>query len=78
MRAGASSDPGWVYEAIAFTIQVPAGGTCPANTMPVFRVYNNGFTTNNSNHRYTTSAVVYQYMLTQQWAGEQTVMCAPI
>ena len=71
-------DPGWVYEAIAFTTQVPAGGSCPPNTAPVFRVYNSGFATNNSNHRYTTSAVVYQYMLTQQWAGEQTVMCAPI
>ena len=70
-------DPGWVYEAIAFTISVPANQTCPAGTTPVFRMYNNGFTANNSNHRYTTSPTIYQFMLTQQWSGEQTVMCAP-
>lgn len=70
-------DPGWFYETIAFAIQVPSGGTCPANTIPVFRLYNNGFATNNSNHRYTTSSVVYQFMQTQNWSGEQTVMCAP-
>lgn len=70
-------DPGWFYEAIAFAIQVPAGSACPGNTIPVFRLYNKGFATNNSNHRYTTSSVIYQFMLTQNWAGEQTVMCAP-
>ncbi|MEP7084851.1 MAG: hypothetical protein ABI854_08950, partial [Betaproteobacteria bacterium] len=70
-------DPGWTYEAIAFAIRVPVGGVCPANTTPVFRLYNNGFATNNSNHRYTTSSVIYQFMLTQNWSGEQTVMCAP-
>jgi Repeat of unknown function (DUF5648) len=71
-------DPGWWFETdIAFTIKVPVGGSCPTNTTPVFRLYNNGFASNNSNHRYTTSAVVYQFMLTQQWSGEQTVMCAP-
>jgi hypothetical protein len=65
-------DPGWVYEAIAFTIQVPAGGNARRTRCPF-----SGSTTTASpriisNHRYTTSAVVYQYMLTQQWAGEQT------
>jgi hypothetical protein len=43
----------------------------------VFRLYNNGFATNNSNHRYTTSPTIYQFMLTQHWLGENTVMCAP-
>lgn len=70
-------DPGWVYEAIAFAIRVPVGAACPASTVPVFRLYNNGFASNDSNHRYTTSQVVYQFMLTQRWSGEQTVMCAP-
>jgi hypothetical protein len=70
-------DIGWVYEAIAFAIQVPQGASCPNNTIPVFRLYNNGFATNNSNHRYTTSSVIYQFMLTQNWSGESTVMCAP-
>ncbi len=73
-------DPGWIYETgDAFRIQVPVGGTCPNNTIPVLRLYNNGFAfgANNSNHRYTTSPLVYQFMLTQQWLGEKTVMCAP-
>ena len=70
-------DPGWVFETgNAFAIQVPAGASCPTGTIPVFRLYNNGFAANDSNHRYTTSAVVYQFMLTQRWVGEQTVMCA--
>ncbi|MEO8132880.1 MAG: trypsin-like peptidase domain-containing protein [Betaproteobacteria bacterium] len=70
-------DQGWVYEAIAFTTKAPVGGTCPANTVPVLRLYNNGFSSNNSNHRYTTSQLIYDFMLTQQWSGESTVMCAP-
>jgi hypothetical protein len=71
-------DPGWVFETgNAFTVQVPLGASCPNNTLPVFRVYNNGFAANNSNHRYTTSLTVYEFMLTQKWSGEQTVMCAP-
>ena len=75
--ASVKLDPGWVYEAIAFNIRVPTSQACPAGTTPVFRTYNNGFTTNNSNHRYTTNPTIYQFMLTQQWSGEQTVMCAP-
>jgi len=70
-------DPGWVYEAIAFGIDVPVAGNCPAGSTPVFRAYNNGFATNNSNHRYTTNPTIYQFMLTQNWSGESTVMCAP-
>jgi hypothetical protein len=40
-------------------------------------LYNNGFADNNSNHRYTTSTTIYEFMQTQQWSGEHTVMCAP-
>lgn len=70
-------DQGWVFEAIAFDIDVPTGAGCASGTTPVLRAYNNGFTTNDSNHRYTTDPQIYQFMLTQGWSGESTVMCAP-
>jgi len=70
-------DPGWVYEAIAFDVDVPSAGACPAGTTPILRAYNNGFANNNSNHRYTTSQTIYQFMQTQRWTGENIVMCAP-
>lgn len=85
-------DPGWRFEGNAFNILLPASASCPANTIPIFRAYNNGFVSNNSNHRYTTSPYIYQWMLAQpsvmsvlrgrpesttRWSGESTVMCAP-
>ena len=85
-------DPGWRYEATAFNIVVPVNG-CPANTVAIYRAYNNGFVTNNSNHRYTTNPYIYQWMQAQpsvasvylgrsegttRWSGEATVMCAPV
>ena len=85
-------DPGWIYEAIAFNINQPAAQQCPPGTIPIFRTYNNGFVTNNSNHRYTTSAYTQQWMQAQpsvmsvffgrpesaaRWSAEGAVMCAP-
>jgi len=69
-------DSGWRYEGLSFRIQVPAGGACPAGTVPVLRNYNNRFASNDSNHRFTTSTVVYNQMSAQGWLGEGTVMCA--
>ena len=72
--AQVQSDRGWTYEGPVLTIAVPAGGSCPVNTIPIFRLYNNGFVNrpldkgiriNNSNHRYTTSLETYQLMLLQ-------------
>ena len=50
---------------------------CPALTLPVRRVYNNGFVRNDSNHRYTTSRSTYADMLRFGWTGEGVVMCTP-
>ena len=86
-------DPGWVFEANAYNVRVPSGQSCPSNTIAILRTYNNGFVSNNSNHRYVTSPYIYQWMQTQpsvaavyigrpesatRWSGEGTVMCAPI
>jgi hypothetical protein len=44
-------------------------GTCPANTTPVFRLYNNGVG-GAPNHRFTTSATIRQTMINQGWTPE--------
>jgi murein DD-endopeptidase MepM/ murein hydrolase activator NlpD len=47
-------NPAWIYEKIAFHVPMPdASGTCPANSLPVYRMYNNG-QTGAPNHRFTT------------------------
>ena len=91
--AQVKKDPGWVYEGTAFNIGLPSAGGCPANMIPIYRAYNNGFVDNNSNHRYTTNQYMYQWQRAQpsvvsvflgrpesaaRWSGEATVMCAPL
>ena len=54
-------------------------GACPANTIPVYRVWNQRADTN---HRYTTSAAVRASMVAAKWVAEgygpdQVIMCAP-
>jgi len=44
---------------------------------PVYRVYNNRFAFNDSNHRYTTDPAVYNSMQQQGWLPEGVVMCSP-
>jgi virginiamycin B lyase len=70
------NDPGWVYEPLNryFTVQ-PTAGLCPGATLPVYRVYNNGFARNDSNHRYTIRTTIYNQMISQGWSGEGVVMC---
>lgn len=70
-------DPGWVFEGTAFNAAEPVDQDCPADRVPVYRVYNNDFVHNNSNHRYTTSRQEYRSMMAQGWAGEQTLFCVP-
>ncbi len=74
--------PGFTYEAPdVFYIALPdlATGACAAGTVPVYRVWNNR---SDTNHRYTTSEVVRQQMLSAGWIAEgygpdQVIMCAP-
>jgi len=75
--AGVKKNAAWQYEQIAFYIAVPTAGACPAGTVPVYRMYNNG-QTGAPNHRFTTSLAIYQAFTTQQgWAGEGVRFCAP-
>jgi streptogramin lyase len=77
--ASVKSDAGWKYEAAAkFWMAKPAAGTCPSWAQPIYRAYNDGFATNNSNHRYTVSPTIYSEMTAKGWRGEGVVMCAPL
>ena len=68
-------DPGWTFEGLTMRVAQPAAAVCPANTIPVFRVYNNGYPQNDSNHRYTTSRMTREQMRARGWADEGTVFC---
>ena len=65
----------------AFYIDLPdkSTGVCPANTTPVYRLWNHLAATN---HRYTTSVVAKDQMITNGWVAEgygpnAVDMCAP-
>jgi uncharacterized delta-60 repeat protein len=70
-------DPGWRYEGIAFYSVPPDALGCPAAMRPVYRLYNNGYASNDSNHRYTTDPALYQGMQNKGWTGEGVVFCSP-
>jgi len=66
----------WNFESLDFFTTVAANGTCPAETVPVFRAYNNGFARGvDSNHRITTSEAGIQEVVARGWISEGAVMC---
>jgi hypothetical protein len=73
--AAVKLDPGWTFEGLTMRVVQPAAGVCAADTIPVFRVYNDGFAQNNSNHRYMTSRMVRDEMIAMGWRDEGTVFC---
>lgn len=68
-------DPGWFYEGIALYSQPVQYGSCPLGTTPLYRVYNNRWMYNDSNHRFVTDSIIYQQMADQGWVQEGLVMC---
>jgi hypothetical protein len=73
---GVKLNPDWEYEKLAFHVRPPGAGTCPAGTVPVFRVYNAG-STGAPNHRFTRDAAVRDLILAQGFVSEGVAMCAP-
>ncbi|MBK7472329.1 MAG: IPT/TIG domain-containing protein [Betaproteobacteria bacterium] len=69
------TDPGWLYEGIAYHIQQPQFGNCPAGTQPIYRAYNNRHTSNDANHRFITNKATFLAMGDQGWTMEGIVMC---
>ena len=73
----------WLFEsANVFEVYLPdqSTGQCAANTVPVYRSWNNRI---DSNHRYTTSASVHDAMIAKGYVaegygpGRPVAMCAP-
>ena len=66
LKAGAA----WQYEAIAFYLQLPdANGQCPAGTVILFRLYNNGMG-GAPNHRFVTDVATFNAMRAAGWIFE--------
>jgi hypothetical protein len=60
----------WQYEGIAFYVLLPdANGNCPAGTVVLYRLYNDG-KGGAPNHRFTTSAATFDQMRAQGWPFE--------
>lgn len=80
--AGLQPSAVWQFEGeVFFTQQATVAGVCPPNTLPVYRMYNNG-QSGAPNHRYTTDFTVREQMLAQGWIPEGAgtlgvIMCAP-
>jgi hypothetical protein len=80
--ANVQANPDWQFEGPVFNIPVPdLSGACPAGTLPVYRLYNNGQGAA-PNHRYTTDLGVRAQMIARDWVPEgygalAVVMCAP-
>ncbi|MBI3150458.1 MAG: right-handed parallel beta-helix repeat-containing protein [Betaproteobacteria bacterium] len=72
------TNPGLLYEGLAFRIATPSGASCANGGAPVYRLYNGRWRENDSNHRYTTDAALYTAMQAQGWTGEGVVFCAAI
>lgn len=68
-------DIGWVYEGTAFHARRIENGACPAGTRALYRAYNNGFPTKDSNHRYATDVALLEAMRGQGWTVEGPAMC---
>jgi hypothetical protein len=74
-------NPDWLFEGIVFTVFSPdLAGNCPAGTLPVYRLYNDGQGAA-PNHRFTTSLVARATMLAKGWLpdgyGIGVSMCSP-
>jgi len=66
----AENGVGWKLEGLVFSTMVPASdGTCPAGSIPVYRVYNNGMG-GAPNHRFTTDVNIRAQMLAAGWNAE--------
>ena len=80
-EATGRDQPRLVLEEARFMhLALPAGGTCPAATVPVYRVFSNRA---DANHRYTTDPAVRVEMLGRGWipegyGPEGVGFCAPL
>jgi Repeat of unknown function (DUF5648) len=70
------ADPTWLYEGLAFNADPPTlTNDCPADRVPVIRLYNNGGQ-NEVSHRYVTSHSEASDLAQRGWIVEGPVFCA--
>jgi hypothetical protein len=65
---------GWNFEGYAFNAFAPVDGACPSGEA-VYRLYNNRFAFNDSNHRFVTSQDERVRMLAKGWVDEGVKFC---
>lgn len=77
-----TQESGWNAEGIAFGAILPENGQCPNNGgsvppiyTPLYRLYNNRWMFNDSNHRYTIRTDIYEQMINKGWIGEGVALC---
>ncbi len=70
-------ESGWQVEGAAFgATSLPKNGACEYPYLtPVYRLYNNRWMFNDSNHRYTIRTDIYQQMIGKGWIGEGVAFC---
>ena len=65
------------FESLDFLTTPAVGAVCPANTVPVYRAYNNGSALGkDGNHRFSTSVSSIAQVVARGWVNEGVVMCA--
>jgi len=77
-------NPDRQYENVAFFLRMPVSvnGPCPADTVPLYRLYNDGMG-GAPNHRYATTPALVAQMQAQRWVPESTDLgpifaCTPV
>lgn len=66
---------GWSYEGVAFYAITPSGGSCPGDTDPVYRAYNDRAQDNDANHRFTVDGQLRAAMR-WTWLDEGAALCS--
>lgn len=70
-------DSGWIFENVRFRVLPSQNGTCPSETVPVWRLFNNRQAQQDSNHRFVAGNETYRAMIADGWSGEEVAFCAP-
>ncbi len=75
-----AASPDFVNEGIAWYAYAPVAGSCPADTVGMYRTFNNGAIAANgpANHRYFTDYTFYQSYAAKGYQLEGLAMCLPL
>jgi serine protease len=77
LRTSGTHNIAWTYLGPSLGAFLPANGSCSEIQKSVFRLFNNRWMFNDSNHRYTTKPAIYEAMQQHGWVGEGVAFCLP-